>query len=417
MQLSPFQKNSMFQSSVVPSNFFMTGINFRNSNEKIRGSFHVSSESYASLINQANNEGIKELFVVSTCNRTEIYGFSSSANHLARLLCDHVKGDFSTFKSHAYTYKNEQAVKHFFHMVSGLDSQILGDYEIVGQVKTAVDIARENNALNAYTERLINMALAASKEVKNRTSLSSGTVSVSFANVQYINNHIHPEDQRNMHAVVIGAGSMGRNTCKNLKNHCKFQSTTLLNRTLEKARDLAEQLEINYGSFDALPALAKEASVIIVATGADEFVITPEMLSDQSFQLVIDLSLPANVDPSINQLGSKTLISLDELSKVKDETLEQRKTQIPKAEKILRKYLHEFASWRKKRKYAPFLKNVKNTLVKINEHQDSQFFDTTISSTTMVNSVVRHTAKRVQSNNNYGCQFLMAINDYISVEN
>ena len=165
------------------SNFFVAGINYKKSDASIRGLFAVSNEQYSRILEKATLQGLDEIFILSTCNRTEIYGFAHCSHQLIELLCSTTAGDAQTFKQAAYLKNGMEAIDHVFQVGAGLDSQILGDYEIVGQLKTAVKFSKEQGFIGAFSERLINSVLQSSKVIKNNTELSGGTVSVSFAAV------------------------------------------------------------------------------------------------------------------------------------------------------------------------------------------------------------------------------------------
>src|SRR5205085_5111293 len=143
--------------------------------------FAVNTDQYQTLLTSAESYSLKELFVLSTCNRTEIYGCAYDAKVLIDLLCSVTAGNADTFKNFAYIKKGWDAIEHIFNVAAGLDSQILGDYEIVGQLKTAAKFSKQRGFIGAFTERLINSVLQSSKQIKNKTELSGGMVSVSFA--------------------------------------------------------------------------------------------------------------------------------------------------------------------------------------------------------------------------------------------
>ena len=149
-------------------------------------SFHFQKRTQITLLKEAKANGIDGIFVLSTCNRTEITGFAEHPFQLIGLLCKYSNGSVEEFAKVSNVYKNQDAINHLFRMGTGLDSQILGDYEIVGQLRQAFKKAKELKTINAYFERLLNNVMQASKKVKNETKLSSGTTSVSYAAVQYI---------------------------------------------------------------------------------------------------------------------------------------------------------------------------------------------------------------------------------------
>src|SRR5271169_1553723 len=161
------------------SNFFIAGINYKKTDAETRGQFAINNDQYENIIDLAPLYNLDALFVLSTCNRTEIFGFAESPSQLIDLLCTQTTGDKKTFTRLAYIKSGEQAVEHLFNVSAGLDSQILGDYEIIGQLKRAVKFSKDRGFINCFLERLINCVLQSSKTIKNDTALSGGTVSVS----------------------------------------------------------------------------------------------------------------------------------------------------------------------------------------------------------------------------------------------
>ena len=151
------------------SGFYTAGINYKKSNAAARGDFAISIEQYDAILKNAAAIGINELFILSTCNRTEIYGFAESAQQLTNLLCSQTKGDAVAFGKMAYTKHGKKAIQHLFDVSAGLDSQILGDYEIVGQIKAAVKFSKERGFIRTFMDRLISVVLQTSKALKNET--------------------------------------------------------------------------------------------------------------------------------------------------------------------------------------------------------------------------------------------------------
>ena len=221
------------------SKFFIAGINYRKTDALIRGQFAVNPEQYNTILQLAPDFAVHEFFLISTCNRTEIYGFADEADQLIRLLCTQTEGTVEQFRQLSYIKQGQEAINHLFTVGGGLDSQILGDYEIVGQIKQSAKLAKQHDRIDAFTESLVNCMLQSSKAIKNNTALSDGTVSVSFAAVQYIRKHI--KGIKNKKILLLGTGKFGRNTCKNLVDYLGTKNITLINRTEEKATTLAEE--------------------------------------------------------------------------------------------------------------------------------------------------------------------------------
>src|SRR5688572_17785954 len=172
------------------SHFYIAGINYRKSDVNVRGKFSLSPEQCEHLLRETILRQIPGAFVLSTCNRTEIYGISNQPRELIELLCMHTQGTVQDFIDHGYTFQGLAAVEHLFKVSAGLDSQIIGDYEILSQLKRAAKVARQQGCINSFMERVINYALQASKEIKSKTELSAGTVSVSYAAIEIIKEKI-----------------------------------------------------------------------------------------------------------------------------------------------------------------------------------------------------------------------------------
>jgi glutamyl-tRNA reductase len=411
-------KNSIFMYETGPKNisgFFVTGINYRKTDATIRGQFAVSSEQYAIILEKAPEFGIDELFIVSTCNRTEIYGFAENWTQLADLLCTQTSGSISTFRQLAYTKQGLEAISHLLQVGAGLDSQILGDYEIVGQIKQAARIAKQYNRIGAFTERLINCMLQSSKAIKNKTQLSGGTVSVSFAAVQYIRDHINNIEDKQI--LLLGTGKIGCNTCKNMVDYLNTRNITLINRTEEKAFKLAEELDLRHAPSDALPAELAAADIVLVATNGLEPAILKAQLEGLRDKLIIDLSIPHNVEPAAGELDNITLINVDDLSRMKDETLARREAEVPKAKMIISEHQAEFLSWCDMRQHVPVLKAVKSKLKEI--HTSPLFIplynhNSRISTDEKIQRVINCMASKMKGQNQKGCHYIEAINDFIA---
>ena len=345
----------------LPAKFYNVGLSYKKADVKMRGAFSITKENQKLLLKAAKDKGIEGIFVLSTCNRTEITGFAKHPFELISLLVQFSNGNVEDFINVSNVYKNKDAVKHLFNIGTGLDSQILGDYEIVGQLKEAFKLAKKMGTTNAYLERVMNLVLQASKDVKNNTKLSSGTTSVAYAAIQYIVERI--EDHSNKRILIYGLGEIGKNTCKNVLNYTSNRQITLVNRTHETALSFVnEHPEVNAVNFDNLTSEIQNTDILIVATGASECTVTEKHLKDGQELLVLDLSLPENVDRAVKEIDGITLVNVDELSKITDKTIETRKNEIPAAEKIIEKYKSEFNDWISHRKYVPAVNALKESL-------------------------------------------------------
>ncbi|MGB2129485.1 MAG: glutamyl-tRNA reductase [Flavicella sp.] len=343
------------------SKLYNVGLSYKKADVKTRSDFSISKENQVLLLEEANEKGIDGLFVLSTCNRTEITGFANHPYELISLLCKYSNGSVEDFVNVSNVYKNNEAISHLFKIATGLDSQILGDYEIVSQLKMAFKLAKNHKTVNAYMERLMNSVLQASKKVKNTTKLSSGTTSVSYAAIQYLMDTLPDFESRNI--LVYGLGDIGKNTCKNLLEYTNSKHVTLINRTASKAADFVkEHSGIRQGFLDNLTEEIDNSDIVIVSTGAEIPTITKEHVKSGKELVILDLSMPENVDYSLAALDNVTLINIDELSKITDKTIAERQKEIPKAETIIETYKAEFKEWLDHRKFTPAVNSLKESL-------------------------------------------------------
>jgi glutamyl-tRNA reductase len=245
-------------------------------------------------------------------------------------------------------------------MGTGLDSQILGDFEIISQLRQSFNRSKKQQIANPFLERLCNSVIQASKRIKNETNISSGATSVAFASVQYIINNIPDISEKNI--LLFGTGKIGRNTCENLIKHTKNSHITLINRTKDKAEQIAGKFNLVVKNYGDLQTEIRNTDVLIVATGAQSPTISKELIYTKKPLLILDLSIPKNVSDNVTDLENVTVIHLDHLSQMTDDTLEKRKESIPQAEAIIEEVKDEFIKWLDTRKFAPVIKALKKKL-------------------------------------------------------
>ncbi len=396
----------------TPYHFCMAGVNYRKTDGHLRSRYALNDSQYEELLKQSGTFQVEECFVISTCNRTEIYGTTDNVNKLMQLLCTQTEGDFSGFEEIAYTKKGEEAIRHLFDVVSGLDSQILGDYEIVGQVKKSVKIAREFGMLGAYTDRVTNLAFQCSKKIKTSTCLSGGTISVSFAAIQYLRENL--KDASNKNILLIGTGKFGRVTCKNLVDYLNTKNITLLNRSEYKAQALADELGLKVAPMTALPELLQTADAVLVATNAQKPIILKEHLNKDKSMVIIDLSIPFNVEESVKELPAVSLINVDELSRIKDETIEKRYAEVPKAKAIINTHIEEFMDWLAMRRYVPVMQSLKSKLLELQETQPALTGSSSKSTEKRIQNAINGMVNKMRKQDSKGCHYLEAINEFMT---
>ena len=408
------------------NHFFVTGINYKKTDAALRSQYAVSCSMYDTLLFKASQSGLTEVFVISTCNRTEIYGVTEDVNQLIHLLCSETRGDECTFRNISYTKTGYKAVEHLWQVAAGLDSQILGDYEIVGQLKSAVKFAKERGRIGMFTERIVNGALQASKAIRSETGISGGTVSVSFAVIQYLKNCVKEVADKKI--LIVGTGKIGRSTCRNLIDYLGTKNITLINRTPEKASELANELNLSYAPYEDMIAQSHSADIIIISANATGPILKKEHFTKTDHKVLIDLSIPNNIETSVTELPGIQLVNVDGLSKINDATLKKRTAEVPKAKAILAAQLTELKEWYTNRKHVPVLKAVKQKLMdmhgcsimhslqcKADKENNKSLAPV---NTEAIQKVINNMAVKMRcANNQPGCNYIQAINDYIDGSN
>lgn len=349
------------------NSFYTIGLNYKKADAIVRGKFSLDGPAMENLLIQAKAQDLDGLLVTSTCNRTELHGFAQHPFQLIKLLCDNTQGTIEEFQEVAYIYKNNDAISHLFRVGTGLDSQILGDFEIISQLKQSFNRSKKHDIANPFMERLTNSVIQASKRIKNETEISSGATSVAFASVQYILKNIENISSKNI--LLFGTGKIGRNTCENLIKHTNNTHITLINRTKYRAEKIAGKFNLLVKDYGDLQSEIRNCDVLVVATGAQSPTISKELIYAKKPLLILDLSVPKNVADDVSEIEKVTVIHLDHLSQITDKTLERRKKFIPQAERIIEEVKGEFVQWLETRKFAPVIKALKKKLNTMKEEE------------------------------------------------
>jgi len=341
--------------------YCVVGLSYKNADLSTRGNFSLDKFQTEQLLAQAKADGLNELMVISTCNRTELMGIVDDPQILIDYLCAFSGGDRSLFLEIGFVLTDRDAINHVFRVGCGLESQIVGDFEIIGQLKKTFFNSKKQQMVNGFSERLVNAVIQSSKRIKTETQLSSGATSVSFASVHYILEHVKAVSQKNI--LLFGTGKIGRNTCENLIKHTQNDHIVLVNRSEESAQRVAGKFNLVVKPISGLKTEIAHSDILIVATGAHDITVDTSMVSRDKPLLILDLSVPSNVDPKLNDLENITLVNLDELSQLTNDTLKKREQFIPKANAILNEVESEFLKWVDQRKFAPTLKALKQKLL------------------------------------------------------
>lgn len=330
----------------IPGIFFSVGVSFKKTDIAHRSKFAFTPDQCIAVYTSNQYAYLQHYFILSTCNRTEIYGFAPCEYVPLILLQQHTGLPVNQLQQYVYIKRDAEAIEHFISVASGIDSQIPGDYEIIAQIKSAFQLAKEHHHTNGYIERLFNFGLQASKEVKGNTSFSDGTVSVMYAAAQKLSQK-KGIDQ----LLLLGAGQTAIQVISYVKKLMPHTHITLINRDAAKGRELAGNENIAYAPFHALEYNVQQSDAVIVATNAPHPIVTKALLESTPVKYVFDLSVPQNVAPDVSSLSHIDVENVDSISEDTTATIQFRLTEIPKVKAIIRTYSEKFNEWAARHHY------------------------------------------------------------------
>ncbi len=329
------------------------GISHRTADVETREQVAISEEQQKEVLAGLQKEfQLDGLMVLSTCNRTEIYLSSGSLDkkmdEIRTWLDRFKKSSFFTDKEIMYDIRDKGSVQHFFKVISGMDSQIIGEVQITTQVKDSYNMAHQLGHTDTLINKMFNFGMQVEKKVQNETFLSDGTVSVSFAGVELARKIFNKLDGSEV--ALIGAGKTAELAAFHFKE-AGVKHIHVVNRTLSKAEDLASKFQGNAYGLEDLHRVLEKADIVISATASENYVVTPAMISPISKSrhhrpiFLIDLAIPRDIDPAISQIDGVYMYNLDDLHGIVEKNLEKRKKEIPKAIKIVEEFSKEFQEW------------------------------------------------------------------------
>lgn len=331
----------------------IVGISHKTASVEVRDSVALASDEQDVLLSTIRSQlRVEGCMILSTCNRTEVY-FSAEAtakvaDGIRTILDASRKCAYFSDPATAYEKHGVEAVRHFFRVISGIDSQIVGEMQITGQVKDSYNHAHDAGATDAVINKIFNYGMQARKAVYSDTYLYDGTVSVSFAGVELARKIFSKLDAREV--ALIGAGKTAELAAYHFMED-GVKSFHVVNRTKSKAIELADKLNGKAYDLDALEEALQNADIVISATSSTTPVLTRDILlpvckSRQSKPIfLIDLAVPRDIEPSVENIDNVYLYNLDDLQEIVTMNLEKRKKEIPKAEKILDEYVEDFEKW------------------------------------------------------------------------
>ncbi|PKN51391.1 MAG: glutamyl-tRNA reductase [Deltaproteobacteria bacterium HGW-Deltaproteobacteria-13] len=346
----------------------LIGLNHKTASIAVREKIFAGCQEGNDLLARLRSiNGVREVLYLSTCNRVEIIAGSDEHGKAIKELRDFLAQSGGLTAAEAadcfYEYYDEDAVRHIFRVASSLDSMVMGETQILGQVKEAYRQALEQYATGVVLNRLMHCSFRAAKRVRTETAIAVNPVSVSYAAVELAKKIFGSLDGKKI--LLIGAGEMAELTGTQLIEK-GAQSIIVANRSLAQAELLAEKFHGEAVSLDALEAKLIEADIVISSTGAPDHIVTADMLRRIHHQrknrllFLIDIAVPRDIEPSASSQENVYLYNIDDLQDIADENMNARKKEAIKAEMIVDEEVARFVNWQKELESVPTIVSLRN---------------------------------------------------------
>ena len=351
----------------------LISINFKTSPIEVREKFYFQDSEKMKFFDLLSSEcPVEGLIILSTCNRTELYyeyenhvGEENKIFHLIMKCLVKFKKYPEGLSPYVSTKMGSSDVsRHLFRLISGLESMIIGEFQIVDQLKDAFYFAKENNIVGPILERMFQKSFETGKYVRSNTDIGKGAVSVSYAAVEMISTKYQLEDTK---ILCVGAGETSQLLVKNLLKK-DVKEIIITNRTEAKGKRFAETYDLETLPFKKMLSEINKVDVIVFSTSSDQPLISKEDIK-KSYDskknkntLFIDLSVPRNIDENISSIGSIELINIDNLKDIVNKNYNKRKAEIDKSQKIIDSFLLEFDEWANSRQLRPSILSIKKKI-------------------------------------------------------
>lgn len=329
------------------------GINHQKTPIEIREKLTVSEDQAEDAMRYLSEfPSVIENVILSTCNRTEVYTIVEDLDEgklcVIRFLSNWFQLESSVFKPYLEVITGEEAITHLYYVTSGLHSMVLGETQILGQVREAFMIAQENNLTGEIFNELFKKVITFAKRAHQKTGIGSQSVSVSYAAVKLLEQSIDSIADR--HVVIIGAGEMSELALRNFLS-LGVSQITIVNRTLSRAQELANQFQVEAKKLEDLPTVLKDADIVFTSVGSNRPILTKDDLREiqgtRQYQALylIDIGVPRNLESSILNVENVTLYDIDDLKNIIDQNLEEKEQAANVIENMIDEEVRAFNSW------------------------------------------------------------------------
>ena len=310
-----------------------------------------------------SGDHVREAVLVSTCMRTEAYvvvdRYHAATAEVRRYFAAQSGLTEDEISAHLFAYEGDHAVSHLFRVACGLESASLGESEILGQLRSAAEIAADEGASGATLHRLFRAARSAGRRARVETAIGRGATSLAHAAVALTLSRLG--DASPSRVLVIGAGEVGSDAARAVRTSAPAASLSVMSRSADRAQRLAASVGAATASFDALGSEIEQADVVLACTSAPEPVVSPEVVSAALSRragrplLLVDLGVPRDVDPAVDDLEGSTVLDMDDIAAYAGSVAESRRREVPKVEALIDEHLSLYAAEVSARAVAPLL--------------------------------------------------------------
>ena len=350
------------------------GLNYKTAPIEIREKFSVDKNSIRQgLENLTDYDGLNEAVVLSTCNRSEIYAAcADGCEESVKIFLNDLIGGIKDAEKYFYEYEGENCVRHLFEVAASLDSQILGEGQILSQVKEAYSIAKNSDATGTILNTLFHKAITVGKVVRTETKIAYNSVSISSAAVELAAKKLNGLENKKV--LIFGAGKMAFLTAQHLQSH-GVGKIFVANRHLERAEEMAKKIGGVAVSWEEALQNADDVDVIVTSTGAPHYVVkfwqTQQLMTRRNGRGIffIDIAVPRDVDPEVGKIKGVTLYNIDDLESVVESHIQARMEEAKLAEKIVEEFVAATMERFKYLKFQPLMAELSNRAEKIRERE------------------------------------------------
>ena len=334
-------------------NLIVVGLNHKSAPVEIREKLAFSDRHMEEALRRlVEYTHLSESVILSTCNRVEIYARAQhkerGIENIKNFLCDYHQISHSQIDEHFYSYANEETVEHLFKVSASLDSMVVGEPQILGQVKDAYSKAKSIRATGMLLNQLFERAFNAAKKVRAETSIAENAVSISYAAVELAKKIFDTLEDKAV--MLLGAGEMSELAARHLVNS-GVKTVMVSNRTFDRAVELARELKGNAIRFENFPDELVRTDIVISSTGAPHFIIKKEDVETALHRrknrpmFFIDIAVPRDIDPAVNDIENVYLYDIDDLEGVIESNKKEREKEAEKAMTIVKKEVDQFLHW------------------------------------------------------------------------